>query len=103
MNLEVSNVPFGFSEGFAFPVEASKLCIEILLESLVCIAIRPVVNREIAVPFSGISEKFSPDVAWGLVSFMNGIGLIWIQDPQAFSLREDKEALVDTFMKGIEP
>ena len=41
--------------------------------------------------------------AWGLVSFMNGIGLIWIQDPQAFSLREDKEALVDTFMKGIEP
>lgn len=41
--------------------------------------------------------------AWALVSFMNGMGLIWIQDPQAFSLREDKEALVDTFLKGIEP
>ena len=41
--------------------------------------------------------------AWGLVSFMNGVGLIWIQDQQAFSLREDGEALIDTFLKGIEP
>jgi TetR/AcrR family acrAB operon transcriptional repressor len=41
--------------------------------------------------------------SWGLVSFMNGVGLIWIQDPKAFSLREDKEALVDTFLRGIEP
>lgn len=41
--------------------------------------------------------------AWGLVSFMNGVGLIWIQDPDAFSLNEEKEALVDTFLKGIEP
>jgi TetR/AcrR family acrAB operon transcriptional repressor len=39
--------------------------------------------------------------AWGLVSFMNGVGLIWIQDPDAFSLREGGEALVDTFLKGI--
>jgi TetR/AcrR family acrAB operon transcriptional repressor len=41
--------------------------------------------------------------AWGLVSFMNGVGLIWIQDPQAFSLRQDREAVVDTLLKGIEP
>lgn len=41
--------------------------------------------------------------AWGLLSFMNGVGLIWIQDPQAFSLREEKEALVDTFLKGFVP
>ena len=59
-------MPFGFGERVAFPVEASKLCTEILPESLVCIAIRPVVNREIAVRFSGVSEKFSSDVAWSL-------------------------------------
>jgi TetR/AcrR family acrAB operon transcriptional repressor len=40
--------------------------------------------------------------SWALVSFMNGIGLIWIQDPQAFSLGEHAEALVDTFVRGIE-
>lgn len=39
--------------------------------------------------------------AWALVSFMNGVGLLWIQDARAFSLREDAEALVDVFMKGI--
>ncbi|NIS83393.1 MAG: TetR family transcriptional regulator [Anaerolineales bacterium] len=37
-----------------------------------------------------------------LISFMNGVGLIWIQDPRAFSIREDAEALVDVFLKGIE-
>ncbi|MCZ6529736.1 MAG: TetR family transcriptional regulator [Chloroflexi bacterium] len=41
--------------------------------------------------------------AWNLVSYMNGLGLIVIQDPGALSLREDGEALVDTFFKGIEP
>lgn len=41
--------------------------------------------------------------AWALVSFMNGVGLIWIQDPQAFSLREHAEGLADTFFRGIEP
>jgi TetR/AcrR family acrAB operon transcriptional repressor len=40
--------------------------------------------------------------AWSLVSFMNGVGLIWIQDPQAFSLDEDGKALIDIFLKGIE-
>lgn len=41
--------------------------------------------------------------AWNLVSYMNGLGLIVIQDPGAISLREEREALVDTFFKGIEP
>lgn len=41
--------------------------------------------------------------AWNLVSYMNGLGLIVIQDPGALSLREDGEALIDTFFKGIEP
>ena len=40
--------------------------------------------------------------AWNLVSYMNGLGLIVIQDPGALSLHEDGEALVDTFLKGIE-
>jgi TetR/AcrR family acrAB operon transcriptional repressor len=37
-----------------------------------------------------------------LVSFMNGVGLIWIQDPRAFSVRDDAEDLVGVFLKGIE-
>jgi TetR/AcrR family acrAB operon transcriptional repressor len=40
--------------------------------------------------------------AWSLVSFMNGVGLIWIQDPHAFSLREDGKVIVDIFLKGFE-
>jgi TetR/AcrR family acrAB operon transcriptional repressor len=40
--------------------------------------------------------------AWNLVSYMNGLGLIVIQDPGALSIREDGESLVDTFLKGIE-
>jgi len=39
--------------------------------------------------------------AFALISFMNGVGLIWIQDPQAFSLQRDAEELVDVFLKGI--
>ncbi|MFQ5922680.1 MAG: TetR family transcriptional regulator [Anaerolineales bacterium] len=41
--------------------------------------------------------------AWSLISFMNGVGLIWIQDPSAFSLCEDGEAVVDTFLRGFAP
>lgn len=40
--------------------------------------------------------------AWALVGFMNGVGLMWIQDPTAFSLGKQREALVDTFLNGIE-
>ena len=39
--------------------------------------------------------------AWNLISFMNGLGLVWIQDPGAFSIHEDKEALVDIFLTGL--
>lgn len=41
--------------------------------------------------------------AWNLISFMNGLGLVWIQDPGAFSIQEDKDALVDAFLKGFIP
>lgn len=40
--------------------------------------------------------------AWALVSYMNGVGLIWVQDSEAFSLGEQAEALANTFLKGIE-
>ena len=49
------------------------------------------------------SDLSTRSAAWNLVSYMNGLGLIVIQDPGALSLREDGEALVDTFFKGIEP
>lgn len=37
-----------------------------------------------------------------VVSYLNGVGLIWIQDQSAFSLRENAEVLVDVFFRGIE-
>ncbi len=54
-----------------------------------------------------LAGEFRPNLsvksaAIALVSFMNGVGLIWIQDPQAFSLQQDAEALVDVFLKGLE-
>ncbi len=48
------------------------------------------------------SDLSARSAAWNLVSYMNGLGLIVIQDPRALSLHEDREALVDTFLKGIE-
>jgi TetR/AcrR family acrAB operon transcriptional repressor len=42
------------------------------------------------------------DAALGLVGYLNGIGLIWIQDPKAFSIHDRSEALVDVFLKGVE-
>jgi TetR/AcrR family acrAB operon transcriptional repressor len=48
------------------------------------------------------SDLAAEPAAWSLVSFMNGVGLIWIQDPQAFSLRDDGEVLIETFLKGFE-
>jgi TetR/AcrR family acrAB operon transcriptional repressor len=42
------------------------------------------------------------DAAFALVGYLNGIGLIFIQDPQSFSIFERAETLVDVFLKGIE-
>jgi TetR/AcrR family acrAB operon transcriptional repressor len=41
------------------------------------------------------------DAALALVGFMNGIGLIWVQDPEHFSIKERAENLVDSFLSGI--
>jgi TetR/AcrR family acrAB operon transcriptional repressor len=42
------------------------------------------------------------DAAIALVGYLNGLGLIWIQDPEAFSILGRADALVDVFFKGIE-
>lgn len=39
--------------------------------------------------------------ALALVGFMNGMGLIWLQDPEYFSIKENAEELVDLFLAGI--
>ncbi len=41
------------------------------------------------------------DAALAIVGFMNGIGLIWIQDQGHFSIKERAESLVDLFLAGI--
>jgi TetR/AcrR family acrAB operon transcriptional repressor len=44
----------------------------------------------------------SPEnTALALLGFMNGIGLIWLQDPEFFSIKERAEDLVDSFLSGI--
>ncbi|NIM94529.1 MAG: TetR family transcriptional regulator [Anaerolineales bacterium] len=40
--------------------------------------------------------------SYALISFMNGVGLIWIQDQKALSIRKNAEALADVILKGIE-
>jgi TetR/AcrR family acrAB operon transcriptional repressor len=47
-------------------------------------------------------REVSPeDAALTLVGFMNGMGLIWVQDPEHFSIKERAENLVDSFLSGI--
>jgi len=41
------------------------------------------------------------DAALALVGFMNGIGLIWVQDPEHFSIKERAERFVDLFLSGM--
>lgn len=49
-----------------------------------------------------IRSSVSPeDAALTLVGFMNGIGLIWVQDQEHFSIRERAEDFVDLFLAGI--
>jgi TetR/AcrR family acrAB operon transcriptional repressor len=69
-------------------------------------------RRQLAQFFSNLIEEgieageFRPDVssedaALTLVGFMNGMGLIWVQDPGHFSIKERAENLVDSFLSGI--
>jgi TetR/AcrR family acrAB operon transcriptional repressor len=69
-------------------------------------------RRQLAQFFSNLIRKgieageFRPDVssedaALTLVGFMNGMGLIWVQDPEHFSIKERAENLVDSFLSGI--
>ena len=41
------------------------------------------------------------DGALALVGFLNGMGLIWVQDPEHFSIKERAENLVDLFLSGM--
>jgi TetR/AcrR family acrAB operon transcriptional repressor len=44
----------------------------------------------------------SPEnTALALLGFINGMGLIWLQDPESFSIKERAEDLVDSFLSGI--
>jgi TetR/AcrR family acrAB operon transcriptional repressor len=41
------------------------------------------------------------DAALALVGFMNGLGLVWVQDPEHFSIGERAENFVDLFLAGM--
>lgn len=69
-------------------------------------------RRQLAQFFSNLIREgvamgeFNPSVlpedsALALVGFMNGLGLIWLQDPEHFSIKERAENLVDVFLSGI--
>lgn len=46
--------------------------------------------------------EISPeDAAITIVGFMNGIGLIWVQDPDSFSIGRRAQSLVDLFLAGL--
>lgn len=53
------------------------------------------------------SGEIRPDLpsetaAFALVSFINGVGLLWIQDPQSFSIEREAGALTDVFLRGLQ-
>lgn len=69
-------------------------------------------RRQLAKFFSNLIKEgikageFHPDAspedaALTLVGFLNGMGLIWVQDPEHFSIKERAENLVDSFLSGI--
>jgi TetR/AcrR family acrAB operon transcriptional repressor len=41
------------------------------------------------------------DAALALVGFINGMVLIWVQDPDHFSIKERAEKLVDLYLSGV--
>jgi TetR/AcrR family acrAB operon transcriptional repressor len=41
------------------------------------------------------------DAALALLGMMNGVSMLWIFDPQLFSLRARAESIADTFLNGI--
>lgn len=41
------------------------------------------------------------DAALALIGLLNGVSLLWLMDPQLFSLRARAESLVDTTLRGI--
>jgi TetR/AcrR family acrAB operon transcriptional repressor len=72
----------------------------------------PVGRRQLAQFFSNMIKEgidsgefrssISPEVtALALVGFMNGMGLIWVQDQAYFSIGQRAEDLVDLFLAGI--
>jgi TetR/AcrR family acrAB operon transcriptional repressor len=41
------------------------------------------------------------DAARALAGFINGMGLLWVQDPKSFSIRESAQSLVNVFLEGV--
>jgi TetR/AcrR family acrAB operon transcriptional repressor len=91
-------------------LHASKVEITEGLESITQETIKG--RRQLATYFQELLKEgiqlgeIRPDLslesaAFALVSFINGVGLLWIQDPQAYSLHRDAEPLVDVFLKGL--
>ena len=39
--------------------------------------------------------------AIAVAGFLNGVGLLWVQDPESFSIRSRSEALVEVMMGGL--
>lgn len=48
--------------------------------------------------YSNVSPE---DAALALVGFINGLAIIWVQDPDHFSIKNRAENLVDVFLSGI--
>jgi TetR/AcrR family acrAB operon transcriptional repressor len=41
------------------------------------------------------------DAAIAVAGFLNGVGLLWVQDPDSFSIRRRSQAMVDVMMGGL--
>ena len=47
------------------------------------------------------ADLSAKDSAIAVAGFLNGVGLLWIQDPDSFSIRRRSEAMVNVMMGGL--
>jgi TetR/AcrR family transcriptional regulator, acrAB operon repressor len=89
---KTENVP-ELQEAYAFKAEGVREGIAATVEGL-----------EYGIAAGEIRADLDPwDIARAIIAYQNGVVLIWLLDPTAFSLKERAADLADVFIRGILP
>ena len=78
-------------EGIQLKLGANRMLIERLIQLF-----------RAGIEYGEVRSDLDPRLgALGMLTFLNGIAMSWLFDPESFSLREDAPGLVDIFIQGI--